>query len=275
MTSLPRTLTPASRPLRWDWLSWLLLAVLVAASVAVWQRVPLSLPVHWNWAGEPDSYASRDLALTMMPLAASGSMLLCWLLTRGMPVRQSGLVTRAVRRVLHGMLGLFVLMHAALIVSALGGTVSVPRVALDGAALLVILLGVVMRTVPQNGVIGVRIPATLSSTAVWQRTHRLCSTLMILAGCLTLAASLLSVSLQTAVLVGGLLLTAVVSVLFAIRLRRLLDPSNTPPPVDLQPVDSDATDEPDSEAVDPEAVDPDAVDPDDDLFTGDATGRAA
>lgn len=227
---LSMALMAASRR-RFDWLSWLLFAVMVGASVVAWNRVPAELPVHWDWQGEPDRVTSRDFALTMLPLAGAGTLGLFWLLARGLPVRENVRVSAVLRIASQGLLGLLALMHLALILGSLGGHVSVPRVAIGGAALLVMLLGVVMRSVPPNRLVGIRIPATLADREIWRRTHRLTATLFALVGLLTLAASLLPLAAQTAVLLIGLLAAIAAAVGFATRLRRRSDPSD--PPVSL------------------------------------------
>ena len=41
------------------WLPMLLIAGAVAFSLAVYARLPESIPVHWGLSGEPDRYGSR------------------------------------------------------------------------------------------------------------------------------------------------------------------------------------------------------------------------
>lgn len=213
--------TPSSSPSppsRIDWVSWLLWAVMVGVSAVAWTKVPDRMPVHWNWQGEVDTFASRDFALMLLPLTAAGLMGVFWLVRSGLPVRESPRVSRAVRTISRGVLGLLAMLHVAIILAALGGSVTVPRVALGGASLLVVLVGLTMRTLPPNRLVGIRVPATLSDRNVWKRTHRLAASLLVGVGGLTLAASLLPVAIQTGVLLLGLLAVAVVLVGFAARL---------------------------------------------------------
>ena len=202
-----------------DWISWALLAVMVAVSAVAWSKVPDQLPVHWNLQGQADSFASRDFALAVLPLVGAALMLLFWLLCRGLPVQESPRLTRAVRTLSRGVLGLFVVLHVAIVLASLGGQISVPRVALGGSALLIVLVGLTMRSLPPDRVAGVRLPAGLAARPAWRSTHRLAAKLLIALGALTLAASLLPVALQTGVLIVGLLAVAAVLVASMMRLK--------------------------------------------------------
>ena len=214
-------MTPATTRRRpgFDWLSWSLLAVMVAASALAWDRVPPELPIHWDLEGRPDGTANRDVALALLPLTGGLLMGVFWLLARGLPVRESALVTRGVQLTSRGVLGLLTLLHLSIILSALGQAISVPRVALGGAALLLMLIGFVLRSLPPNRLIGIRVPATLADRDIWRRVHRAASVLFIVLGICVLAASILSVGVQLGVLMGGLTLAVVLSVIYATRLR--------------------------------------------------------
>ena len=214
----PSTPPRGNAPSRVDWISWLLWGIMVGVSAVAWSKVPDRMPVHWNWQGEVDTVASRDFALLVLPLTAAGLMGLFWLVRSGLPVRESPRVTRAVRTLSRGLLGLLAMLHVAIILAALGGSVTVPRVALGGASLLVVLIGLTMWSLPPNRLIGIRLPATLANRNLWKRMHRLAATLLVGLGVLTLAASLLPVAIQTGVLVVGLLAIVAVLVGFAARL---------------------------------------------------------
>ena len=212
----------ADRPVgRIDWVSWLLLATMVGGSVAAWSRVPDVLPIHWNLQGEVDGTGSRDFVLTVLPLLGAVILGLLWLITRGLPIRESPRVSRSVRTVGRGVLGLVTMLHLAILLAALGGTVSIGRVAIGGASLLIVLVGLMLRTLPPNRLVGIRVPATLADDAIWRSTHRLGSVLMVLLGAAVLSASLLPLPLQLAMLVVGLLTVGVITIGYAMRLAEM------------------------------------------------------
>ena len=40
----------------------------IAFGLAVWERLPAQMPVHWGVNGEVDGYASRGVAVLLLPL---------------------------------------------------------------------------------------------------------------------------------------------------------------------------------------------------------------
>ena len=72
--------------------------------------------------------------------------------------------------------------HAVVLMTGLGIPVAVDRVIGLGLGLMLIIMGNVMGQVRPNFFFGIRTPWTLSSEAVWRKTHRAGGWLFILAG---------------------------------------------------------------------------------------------
>lgn len=153
----------------------LVLVVLMGlVSAWAWQQIPegTHIPVHWGASGQPDRYGGKAEAL----LVAPGVALLITVLFALFPRfdKSKGLEESwpAIEVILLSVNGLLLAVHLALVATALGRSVDVPRLVICGVGLLFLVLGAVMPRLSQNRLAGVRTPWSLASTRVWQRTHR-------------------------------------------------------------------------------------------------------
>ncbi len=140
-----------------------------AVSAASWSSVPASMPVHWNAAGQPDGFAPRALGLLLMPVIATGVAGLLHLGHAKLPKK----VVTALGGTAVLSAGFFIGLHGAMIRAALTPGHMLSMGAVTGLlGLLFAGLGYLMRDVEPNGLVGIRLPWTLSDEVVWKLTHR-------------------------------------------------------------------------------------------------------
>lgn len=150
-----------------------LILAAVAFSMAVWNRLPERMPVHWGLHGDVNGYGSRAHGAFLLP----GIMLLIWLLMRFLPridPRRANYVKFAdtYDLLVNSLVVLFAVMHVALIGAALGWPISMERVAPALIGLEFVILGNALPRARPNWWFGIRTPWTLSNDRVWARTHR-------------------------------------------------------------------------------------------------------
>lgn len=205
-------------------LLWLLVAMLVAATVIGLSSIPAEseLPIHWGLDGTPDRFWPRNWALSIAPLAVI-TMLAVNLFVG---VIGSDREVTAGRHVSHaailGLTALFVAVQVTIVLTGLGADVPMTRVLALGLGLLSIVLGNVLPKSQPNGFAGIRLPWTLASSANWTATHRLTGRLMMVAG-MGLVALAIATPNPTALALAtlaALLLPPVVGGIFSYRLAR-------------------------------------------------------
>jgi len=166
---------PLARVLGPAWIgSGLILAAMGGATALAWDAVgdKPCIPVHWGMDGRPNGYSGRATALLVMPAMALGMSLLLGLLALADPrLKRSVPTLTAYRRTWLSVLGLLALVHTCMLLSALGYTVPVVRLVMGGLGLLFALLGLSLRQLEPNSIIGIRTSATLTDDACWRRTH--------------------------------------------------------------------------------------------------------
>jgi uncharacterized membrane protein len=169
-----------------------------AATAFAWARLPERVPVHWNFHGEVDRYGSRFELLLLGPVLLAA----LWGLFELLPVidprlaipkdpeqtdaERQGALPTAIALVL----ALLALLHVLLLVQALGLLKEPPRALAIWMAGFLILFGNFIGRLRPSWFVGIRTPWTLSSDAVWRRTHRLAGRLMVPAGLIALLLAL-------------------------------------------------------------------------------------
>jgi uncharacterized membrane protein len=201
------------------WYPILLAAVGVLMTLAVYQRLPETIAVHWDLDGNPNGWMPRVIGAFFGP----AFLLLLWGLLRLAPridpreenYRRFG---EAYETIVASALLLVLATHGIVLAIALGHRVPVGRFvpALVGA--LFIVIGNVMPRTRSNWWFGVRTPWTLTSDRVWTRTHRLAGYSMTAAGIVMIVTALalpsaLGAPVMIAAAVGSVIAPAVYSYL--------------------------------------------------------------
>jgi len=191
--------------------SFAAVAAMLLVSLFVGSGLPddIRLPTHWNLAGEPDSYASKWIAL-LMPPAIVGAVSLLFHFLPALEPREKGL-ERSQGLYLWGwaaILFMGLVIELVLVATALGWRLPVNKIMVAACGVMIAVIGNQLGKSRSMYLIGLRTPWTLASEEVWIRTHRLGGKLMVLGGIIMFAAALLP-------LPSGLLGTIVVAVIAA------------------------------------------------------------
>lgn len=158
-------------------------AIAVGVAIWLWPHMPARVPSHWGIDGHPNGYASRFRVVAMWPLLILGMALLATVLPRISPKRfemeSFAGIYAALMLVIQGTM--LVLGVAAMLAGA-GHAVPMATIAPLAAGVLLMVLGNYMGKLRRNFFMGVRTPWTLTSEAVWERTHRLAGRTYVLGG---------------------------------------------------------------------------------------------
>ena len=148
------------------------------AGLAMWNMLPESVPVHWNFRGEIDDYGSKAFAVFFIPAFMLAMHLICVLATRIDPKNQN---------MNHKVLGLVlwicpvtsVLSMGACFAAALEFEVDVSFIFPLFIGVLFFAIGNYLPKCKRNYTIGIKIPWTLESDENWNKTHRFAGVLWI------------------------------------------------------------------------------------------------
>lgn len=200
-----------------------IVALSALMSILTAPDLPASMATHWNAAGQPDGTMSRSAALAFIPAISALMLLTFAVIPRIDPLRENITAFR-------GVYDWFVVVFTAFLAAIHGGIIAFNLgYEFDFTLLVVVLVaglfvyvGILLRHAERNWFVGIRTPWTLSSDAVWERTHRLGGRLFVLTGLITLGGLFVG-EYAIYFLVIPALVTAVITVAYSYYLYERLD----------------------------------------------------
>jgi uncharacterized membrane protein len=174
------------------WIPLVIVAAAVIASLALYSRMPATVPTHWDMLGRPNGWSSRQWGAWVMPVV----LLVMALLVRFLPgidprgsnyLKFSGAFEGIIISVMLFTLGL----HVIILLAALGYPVAMERVMPLGIGVLFVVIGNLLPRARPNWFVGIRTPWTLSSDRVWEKTHRFGGKVFVATGILIVLGALL------------------------------------------------------------------------------------
>ncbi len=169
------------------WISFIIIAILLAAGFILLPQLPDQVPSHWNDQGQVDGYSSKLSSILLMP----GILLATLLLLLAVPSIDPRKANIAKFRPQYNIFILcFVLFLAYLYVltllAGLGVKIDMNRMLMPAFGLFFIFVGSMVRHAKRNYMIGIRTPWTLHSDVVWDQTHRVGGIAFMIAGAVTM-----------------------------------------------------------------------------------------
>ena len=169
----------------------MLIAAAVVAGAALWSRLPEQMASHWNVNDQVDGYMSRFWGVFLMPLTATGMLILFLLVPQIDPLKANIAKFRETFNLFIVLIIAFLLyLYGLTLAWSLGCTgFQMSLAMLPALGVLFIFIGYLLRRAKRNWFIGIRTPWTLSSDKVWDETHRLGAILFMASGLLTIIGS--------------------------------------------------------------------------------------
>jgi len=184
-----------------------LIMLMGIASFYLYQSFPEQVPMHWNFAGEVDGWGSRFTGAFLMP----GMAIFIYLLMLGLPMLDPKKARYAqfdrtyhIFKVL--LVGFIALLYTTISANTLGYNINVGTVIPVAVGALFIAMGNYMGKIKPNWFMGIRTPWTLSSEAVWNKTHRVGGKIFMLGGLIFMLMPLLSPAWQTPLFITVILM---------------------------------------------------------------------
>jgi uncharacterized membrane protein len=175
----------------------------------IWNRLPESVPMHWNASGEIDDYGSKN-ELFFVLLLLVGLPYLIFLVIPNIDPKQKLQNMGNKLNNLRFILTLFMSALAIFILYSVQQQSSNPGFIFSIVGLLFAFLGNYFKTIKPNYFIGIKTPWTLESEEVWKKTHLLAGKMWFVGGLLMAMTFVLPEPVNLFVFLG---ITAVISVI--------------------------------------------------------------
>jgi uncharacterized membrane protein len=168
------------------WFAWTLVAAAFVTSVALYTLLPATIAIHWNARGVVDGWAPKWEGAFIAPCLAV--ILVVFLILLGHWTLEDGEDSQGQIKVFFyptvvaAVAGICFYANATVLLVGVGLHLDIRSHAAIGLGLLIAVLGNTLGKVPQNRVVGIRTPWTLTDEGVWVRTHRIAGWLLVMAG---------------------------------------------------------------------------------------------
>ncbi|TSC92976.1 MAG: hypothetical protein CEN89_341 [Candidatus Berkelbacteria bacterium Licking1014_7] len=158
---------------KWDWLILALIGCVFILSGMLWQELPDQLPVHWNFAGEPDRYGSKFINLFALPIFSLLTLLGMSWIPRIDPFSKNYEKFAGAFMTFKAIITLFFIYLYAVVIYAsfYGDNIPGNIFFIPAFSVLFIIMGYYLPRLRRNYFIGIRTPWTLSSDESWDKSH--------------------------------------------------------------------------------------------------------
>jgi len=168
-------------------LAYVIVALSVLISIYYYPILPDQVVSHWGINGEPNGYASKTFILALVPGLSILFVLLFLVLPRIDPMKENIAKFRNYYQgIIVLLVGFLLYLQIITIVWNLGFQFQMIQALAPALAVLFYVIGVTLQHSKRNWFLGIRTPWTLSSDAVWEKTHRIGGHLFKLSGLIAL-----------------------------------------------------------------------------------------
>jgi len=193
-----------------------LIIIIAAIGAYAYPQLPDLVPSHWGINGEINGWMDKTFAVFFLPILIAGLYLLLSFLPLMDPLKKN---IELFSHLYFWFKVAFVAFMGSLFLmtlyAGLGYEINVGRYVMWGIAFLFFFIGLMTPQIKKNYTIGIRLPWTLHSEIVWDKTHKFGGRLFIALSVLILLASFLSGVYAFTILIGGIFLMLVILIAYS------------------------------------------------------------
>lgn len=160
----------------------------IAAGLIFWDRLPEQLAIHFNSAGEPDNWASKPVAVLLMPVFIAAIHLVCLFVTANDPKKQN--ITGVMKTLMLWICPFISWLCAGMTIGyALESVRNIGAVVCVFLGILFMVIGNYLPKCLPSYTVGIKLPWTLHDEGNWRYTHRIGGFCFMAAGLVTLVSA--------------------------------------------------------------------------------------
>ncbi len=164
-------------------LTCILILLPILVGILLWDRLPDSMPTHFDSDGTPNGWSSKSFAVIGLPLFILLTHVICIAFTSNDP-KYKNMGQKIFQIILWICPVVSILCCLPTYSSALGYDLNISRYMVIFLSLVFIIVGNYMPKCRQNYTIGIKLPWTLNDEENWNHTHRMAGYLWVICGIL-------------------------------------------------------------------------------------------
>ena len=196
----------------------ILLPILVG--VILWDKLPDKVPYHWDIHGEVDNWASKPVAVFLLPVVLLAMQWVCILVTALEPKTKNVTSTKVLGLVLWIIPVLNLFLNVMVWLASFGREVNMAVMMPLFMGALFVVIGNYLPKCKQSYTMGIKLPWTLNDEENWNATHRLAGKLWVAGGLLSMLCALLPGVAAFIVMMGVLVVMCAVPTVYSYRLYK-------------------------------------------------------
>ena len=146
-------------------------AAMAAVTLLSYGSLPERMAIHWGFEGEPNGYAGKLFGALSIPVISLFVAALLLFLPRLDPLHGIDRFRKDYNNFVLGIIGFLLYMQLLVIAANTGFSFDFGQLLAPGFGALFFIIGGVFEKSKRNWFAGIRTPWTLSSDAVWEKTH--------------------------------------------------------------------------------------------------------
>lgn len=200
----------------------LLILLPIAAGLILWDQIPESVPVHWDFQGNADGYASRPVAVFGMPLLI---LAIHWLslLTTALDPKHKNIEGKPLKLVLMICPVVSMLVAGVIYAHAMGLGLQIEMIVPFVLGILFLIIGNYLPKCRQNYSIGIKVSWTLNDEENWNHTHRFAGKITTVGSFIVMFSGLLG---NLFLMLGAVIVMALLPILYSYLYYRKHQPQN-------------------------------------------------
>ena len=188
--------------------------------VLLWDKLPEQVPYHWGVNGEVDGWASKPMAVFLLPVILLAVQWFCILATGMDPKKKNVTEGKVLGIVLWIIPVLNLFLHVMIWLAAFGREVNMEVMMPLFMGALFVVIGNYLPKCKQSYTMGIKLPWTLHDEENWNATHRLAGKLWVAGGLLMMLCGLLTGVAAFIVMMGIVVVLCVVPTVYSYRLYK-------------------------------------------------------
>jgi uncharacterized membrane protein len=152
----------------------LIVAIMFWISIFYWWKLPDIVPTHWGFDGQPNNWWSKYIVLVLLPLITLTMAILFPLLSKIDPKSENYKdFSKSWEIIQFSIIWMMAYFHSVILYVIAHPEVNISMFVMIWIWILFILLWNYMWKIKQNYFVWVKLPWTLNSDEVWNKTNRL------------------------------------------------------------------------------------------------------
>ena len=183
----------------------------LVVGLLLWNDLPTSMPVHFNFAGEPNGFAPKTMVIFGLNLflAVIHFVTLYFVMNDS---KNDNIGNKMFSVVAWAIPFIGNITSYAIYAFALGYHINMTMIVAVLLGILFIVIGNYMTKNHQNYTVGIKLPWTLNSTENWNKTHRFASKLWIVCGFIAMIAGFLG---YIGLFLASIILPAILPIIYS------------------------------------------------------------